>query len=130
MKSKELSNSEQIANITGLKLWKVRIVFSKNQLNLHLVTDDEIAIILHAAADLGHENNDRGNKIKEVTLEMIANKAGVSKTTVFRALMKRGGIGQISKETKEHVFKIANELGFKSSFKNKLEDFYHTKGEK
>lgn len=104
MEAKEPSVSQQIATITGLKHWKVRLVFAKNPLNLHRVTDDEMAIILHAAADFGYENKGKGGslkgkKIKNVTLEMVAKRAGVSENTVRSALKKHNGIGLISKET-------------------------------
>jgi len=131
MQAEKPSVAEQIATITGLKLWKVRLVFSKNPLNLHRVSDDEMAIILHAAADLGYENKGRGadgkgKKLKDVTLEMVAKRAGVSENTVRSAFKKDG---QISKETRKHVLKIANTLGYKPTHEMKVKDFYSAKKE-
>lgn len=134
MEDKKLPIPQQIAAITGLKLWKVQYVFAKNTSNLHRVTDDEMAIILHAAADLGYENKGRGEdqkgiKKKEVTLEMVAKRAGVSVNTVTKAFKKHSGIGLITNETRNHVLKIANELGYKPTYKSMVKEYYSAKKE-
>lgn len=127
MKEKELTMQEQIANMTGLKKWKVQLVFAKKPLNLHRVTDDEMAIILHAAAELGYENRGKfwakGIKQKEVTIEMVAKRAGVSDSTVAYAFRKNVSTGMISQETRAHVLKIAKELGYKPTFERNLKNF-------
>lgn len=129
MEDKKLTIQQQIAIITGLKLWKVQHVFAKNTSNLHRVTDDEMAIILHAAADLGYENKGKGGdqkgmKKKEVTLEMVAKRAGVAESTVSIALKKDSRIG---KETRDRIRKIASALGYKPTKAMKIKDFYRQK---
>ena len=118
----------QIAAMTGLKLWKVRLVFASPPLNIHRVTDDEMAVILHAAAELGYENTGRGNnkgaKLKEVTLAMVAHRAGVSDTTAHDAWKKNG---KISEQTRKHILNVAREMGYVRTDAHKLKDFYNRK---
>lgn len=132
MSEKKTSAYEQISGMTGLKMWKVQIVLAKTpSTNLHRVTDDEIAVILHAAAEIGYVNPAigmlLGTKVKEVTLEMVAKRAGVSVTTVFNALQSTGGIAAISKPTRTHVLSIVKELGYKPTSKLQLKNFHKRK---
>lgn len=128
MDNKPLNIRQQIALKTALKEWKVELVLrQKLSPNLHRVTDDEMAIILHAAAELGYSNKGtlKGIMKKEVTLAMVAKRAGVSTSTVERSL--KTGSCEISKETRDHVLKIVNELGYKPSHKKNLKNFYSRK---
>lgn len=132
METKKPTIQQQIAQITGLKLWKVHLVFAKSTSNLHRVLDDEMAIILHAAADLGYENKGKGahrkgKKDKEVTLEMVAKRAGVSQSVVTEALKKHATIGGISKSTRQHILNVVKELGYRPTFKHNLDDFLRGK---
>lgn len=121
---------KDIVEITGLKLWKVQIVLGNNSSNnLHRVTDEEVASILHASADLGYSIPVRagmpGKKVKDVTQEMVAKRAGVSRATVNQAIC---GSGHISRQTREHALRIARELGYKTTIRQKFEKFYNKKG--
>lgn len=131
MSEKKTSPYEQISVMTGLKMWKVQIVLAKTpSTNLHRVTDDEIAVILHAAAEIGYVNPGvgmiAGTKVKEVTLEMVAKRAGVSIKTVSDALQSTG-IADISKATRTHVLAIVKELGYKPTSKLQLKNFHKRK---
>lgn len=113
-----------IAQMTGLPRGKVSMVLGQgdNRMNLHRVTDDEMAEILHAAAELGYNGPPKPEKKKAVTAEMVAKRAGVSLSTVYYTLS--GRYAQISEETRAHVRRIAGELGYKPSRESKLKDFY------
>lgn len=130
MSEKKTSPYEQISGMTGLKMWKVQIVLAKTpSTNLHRVTDAEIAVILHAAAEIGYVNKGRGmatgTKVKEITLEMVARRAGVSPTTVWKVLQPTDETIHI--DTKLHVIKIIKELGYRSTSKLELKNFYNRK---
>ncbi len=119
-----------IANKTGLKRWKVNIVLGNNATKeTQRVTDDEIAIILHAAAELGYDNPGKGNrsgeKKKEITMAMVAKRAGVATSVVSNAFKPSGG--QISRETRIHVLRIAKELGYKATQEKGLKNFYNSR---
>lgn len=130
MSDKKPSAYEQLAKMTGFKTWKVALVLGNNASNnLHRVTDDEMAIILHAAAEIGYVNHGHGvtagTKVKEVTLEMVAKRAGVTTWTVGRAL--QADSIDVSKETREHILHIAKELGYKPTNRTLLKNFHHKK---
>ena len=119
---------DDVANKAGVKVWKVREVLSNlSSKNLHRVSDDEMAMILHAAADLGYQNPGAGNragfKLKPVSLREVAKRAGVSATTACNAFRETGHL--ISSETKAHVKRIAAELGYKPTHESQLKDFYN-----
>lgn len=125
------SKVEEIAHMTGLKKWKVEIVLGNNASNnIHRVPDEEVAIILHAAADIGYVNQGRGvakgTKVKEVTIAQVAKRAGVSASTVREALLAKSV--SISNETRSHVMVIVKELGYKPTHKTNIKNFYN-KGE-
>lgn len=120
----------QIAEMTGLKKWKVQLVLGNNtSQNIHRVTDDEMAIILHAAAEIGYVNPGHGGsankKVKEVTLDMVAKRAGVSTSAVHAALKARSR--SISPDTKKHILRIVKELGYKPTHEMQINNFYSRK---
>jgi DNA-binding LacI/PurR family transcriptional regulator len=120
-----------IAQKTGLKQWKVAIVlgngYTKN--NLNRATDDEIATILHAAAELGYEylgkgTSGRSGRKKEINLAMVSKRAGVSSATVNTAFY---GGKTIAPETKALVLRVAKELGYEPERNKKIDHFYRSK---
>lgn len=128
MEPKAPTFQEQIAEITGLKLWKVQLTLAVKPRNLLRVTDDEMAVILHAAADLGYENKGRaahlkGKKFVEVCIHEVAKRAGVTHQTVRSAFLKNDRFAKISKVTREHVLKIAKEMGYQPSIQSRIKDF-------
>lgn len=133
MTDKKLTPVQQIAEMTGLKKWKVQSVLARNKtassMNLHRVTDDEMAVILHAAAEIGYVNKGHsglaGTKVKEVTIAMVAKRAGVSIVTA-RCAMDMSAIN-ISKETREHVLRLVKELGYKPTRKLQMKNFFRRK---
>lgn len=119
-----------VANKAGLKVWKVREVLGNHgSKNLHRVTDDEMAIILHAAADLGYENPGRGAsagvKLKSVTLRDVAKRAGVSVSVACSTFRKTGHGTAVAEDTRAHIKRIAAELGYKPTRESQLKDFYN-----
>lgn len=130
MPGKEPTGLKLIAKMTGLKRWKVSEVLANNKSNnIHRVSDDETAIVLHAAAEIGYVNSGRGNKVGKkfnaVTIADVAKRAGVSSQAVRKAFANPPT--QISPENRKFILLIAKELGYKPTFKSQTQDFYKRK---
>lgn len=120
----------KIAAMTGLSMKKIQLVLGGAKYkNMNLVSDEETAKILHAAADIGYEYTrgwQSGRKRKKVTAAMVAEEAGVSVRTVYEAFSTTK-IAGITKETRDHVRKIAHLIGYKPTLNSQIKNFYKRK---